>query len=106
MAMQHLGRLWVVAGALGLVAALAPYSTGQSDTGTLRVAIRDKASGEVVPAMICITSLADKTWRVPPDGRTPATFSGTSISSRGAGNRSSTSRATRRNGFRVIPAPR
>jgi hypothetical protein len=47
---------------------------GQTDTGTLRVAIRDQASGKVVPAMVCITSLADNTWRVPPDGRTPAGF--------------------------------
>jgi hypothetical protein len=43
--------------------------SGQSDSGTLHVAIRDKASGEVVPAMICITSRADNTWRTPPDGR-------------------------------------
>jgi hypothetical protein len=47
---------------------------GQSDTGTLSVAIRDKASGKVVPAMICITSLADNTWRQPPDGRLPAPY--------------------------------
>ncbi|HLJ15026.1 MAG TPA: CehA/McbA family metallohydrolase, partial [Bryobacteraceae bacterium] len=41
---------------------------------TLRVSIRDKSTGEVVPAMICITSLADHTFRVPPDGRSPASF--------------------------------
>ena len=46
----------------------------QLDTGTLSVTIRDKSSGEVVPAMICITSLADNTWRVPPDGRLPAGY--------------------------------
>jgi len=52
-----------------LLFGLAPYAIlGQSDLGTLRVAIHDKASGEVVPAMVCITSLADNTWRVPPDG--------------------------------------
>jgi hypothetical protein len=46
----------------------------QSDTGTLTVSIHDQASGEVVPAMICITSLADNSWRVPPDGRVPAGY--------------------------------
>jgi hypothetical protein len=49
--------------------ALAVYPMlGQSDIGTLRVAISDKASGKVVPAIVCITSKADNTWRVPPDG--------------------------------------
>jgi hypothetical protein len=47
---------------------------GQSGAGTLRVAIRDKASGEVVPAAVCITSLADGTWRIPPDGQTIVPF--------------------------------
>ena len=37
-------------------------------TGTLSVTIKDKATGETVPAMVCITSTADGTWRVPPDG--------------------------------------
>ena len=40
--------------------------------GTLHVAIHDQQSGQIVPAMICITWLADNTWRVPPDGRFPA----------------------------------
>src|SRR5215469_12349542 len=72
---RSLGRLLAVGGALALLFNLAPRSIlGQSDTGTLRVTIRDKASGQVTPAMVCITSLADKTWRVPPDGRTPAPF--------------------------------
>src|ERR1051326_6298278 len=48
--------------------------SGQSDFGTLHVAIHDKTSGEVVPAIVCITSLADKSWRIPPDGRMPAGF--------------------------------
>ena len=75
MSIQNLGRLLTVLAALALLFALAPYSVlGQSDTGTLRVSIRDKASGQVVPAIICITSLADNTWRVPPDGRLPAPF--------------------------------
>jgi len=36
--------------------------------GTLHVAITDKATGKVVPAIVCITSVTDHTWRVPPDG--------------------------------------
>ena len=39
------------------------------DTGTLRVEIVDRSTGQVVPAMVCITSLTDHKWRVPPDGR-------------------------------------
>jgi catechol 2,3-dioxygenase-like lactoylglutathione lyase family enzyme len=75
MSTRNLSRLLAALGALALLFALAPRSiSGQSDTGTLHVAIRDKASGQVVPAIICITSLADNTWRVPPDGRTPAKF--------------------------------
>ena len=49
-------------------------SFGQTDVGSLNVAIRDKASEAIVPAMICITSLADNTWRIPPDGRLPAPY--------------------------------
>jgi hypothetical protein len=41
---------------------------GQAGTGTLSVTIREKPSGETIPAMVCITSTADGTWRVPPDG--------------------------------------
>ncbi|MGA2629417.1 MAG: hypothetical protein ABSG54_04315 [Terriglobia bacterium] len=39
-----------------------------TDTGTLQVEIVDGSTGQVVPAMVCITSLADHKWRVPPDG--------------------------------------
>jgi hypothetical protein len=39
-----------------------------AQTGTLSVTIREKGMGETVPAMVCITSVADGTWRVPPDG--------------------------------------
>jgi len=42
---------------------------GQSGEGTLAVEIRDGSSGQVVPAMVAITSLVDGTWRTPPDGR-------------------------------------
>jgi catechol 2,3-dioxygenase-like lactoylglutathione lyase family enzyme len=75
MRIRSLGRLWPAPVVLCLFFSLAPYSiVGQSSSGTLRVAIRDKATGEVTPAMICITSLADNTWRVPPDGMSPAPF--------------------------------
>jgi hypothetical protein len=64
-----------VSGALSLLLGLALHPAfAQTDVGTLQVAIRDQQSGEIVPAMICITSLADNTWRTPPDGRTPADF--------------------------------
>ena len=42
--------------------------------GTLQVEIRDHATGRVVPAMVCITSLADHKWRTPPDGRSAPPF--------------------------------
>ena len=48
---------------------------GQSGEGTLQVEIRDEASGKMVPAMVCITSLADQKWRTPPDGHTVPTYS-------------------------------
>lgn len=57
-----------------MLALLFDVAFGQSDVGTLRVTIRDKASGQVTPAIVCITSVADNTFRVPPDGRTPAKF--------------------------------
>ena len=64
-------RTIFVRGASILLAAWAAYSTlGQSGAGTLRVEIEDK-----LPAMVCITSLADNTWRVPPDGQKVAPFS-------------------------------
>src|SRR5215468_3845136 len=75
MQIQKLSRLWLAPAALGMFFAVAPNSiVGQSASATLKVAIRDKANGEVVPAMICITSLADNTWRIPPDGMSPAPF--------------------------------
>lgn len=41
----------------------------QLGEGTLTVEIRDAASGQITPAMVCITSLQDNKWRTPPDGR-------------------------------------
>jgi hypothetical protein len=43
------------------------HAAAQSDT-SLSVEIRDDATGAIVPAMACITSVADGSWRVPPDG--------------------------------------
>jgi hypothetical protein len=64
-------RATLVARATGLaVLGLAFFSlAGQIGEGTLTVDIRGHASGRVTPAMICITSLRDNTWRTPPDGR-------------------------------------
>ena len=62
--------IWAAIAVLAVVFSVA----AQTDTGTLKVAIRDKATGQVTPAMICITSLADNSWREPPDGRVKATF--------------------------------
>jgi hypothetical protein len=46
----------------------------QSGEGTLRVEIRDQQTGRGVPAMVCITSLDDNKWRIPPDGRIAPPF--------------------------------
>ena len=46
----------------------------QSRDGTLNVEIRDGASRQVTPAMVCITSLEDQKWRTPPDGRVVPPF--------------------------------
>src|SRR5262245_31683143 len=68
-------RISTVCVALSLLFGTALHSVlGQPDVGTLQVEIRDQASGQIVPAMICITSLADNSWRVPPDGRMPAGY--------------------------------
>jgi hypothetical protein len=70
----HIRRAPVCATLSLLLVVATQCAFGQSDVGTLRVKIRDQASGQVVPAMICITSLADNTWRMPPDGRIPAGY--------------------------------
>ena len=74
---KHL-RPWTIRTAGFAVLAWALYTiSGQTGTGTLSVEIRDKASGRLVPAMICITSLADGKWRTPPDGTTVPPYSTT-----------------------------
>ena len=49
------------------------HLTAQSEASH-SVEIRD-ASGEISPAMVCITSLADGKWRTPPDGTTAPPYS-------------------------------
>lgn len=75
MSVDHPNQVATVWGTLALLFGLAAHPVfAQADVGTLRVSIRDKVSGAVVPAMICITSPTDNTWRTPPDGRLPAGF--------------------------------
>ena len=57
-------RIAFACGAAGLLY----YAAAQSGEGSLSVEIRDGATNRQVPAMVCITSLADGKWRVPPDG--------------------------------------
>ena len=40
-----------------------------SNDAVLRVEIRDEQNGEIIEAMVCVTSLSDGKWRTPPDGR-------------------------------------
>jgi len=69
-------RAALVRGFLASLVCWAGYSViAQSGDGILQVEIRDRATGDVVPAMVCITSLADKTYRTPPDGRVEPRFS-------------------------------
>jgi hypothetical protein len=51
------------------------HLAGQGHSGTLRVEIRDGPGGSIVPAMVCITSMQDGTWRTPPDGSVSPPFS-------------------------------
>ena len=62
MSVQTPNRIVTVSGTLAMLFSLAISPTfAQPDVGTLRVTIRDEQSGEIVPAMIGITSLADNT---------------------------------------------
>jgi hypothetical protein len=49
-------------------------SGAETAVGTLQVEILDDATKKNTPAMVCITSLADRKWRTPPDGRTSPPF--------------------------------
>lgn len=55
-----------------------PRSILAQAPATLHVRILDNATGTPVPALVCITSLEDGSWRVPPDGRvaSPAPVTG------------------------------
>ena len=44
------------------------YHLAAQSEGSLSVEIRDGSTGDIVPAMVCVTSLADQKWRTPPDG--------------------------------------
>jgi hypothetical protein len=46
-----------------------PKAAQKSAEGKLSVEVRDHETGQIVPAMVCITSLSDHKWRTPPDGR-------------------------------------
>jgi hypothetical protein len=59
-----------------LLAGWAVYSSlGQPGAGTLRVEIENQTTGQTVPAMVCITSVIDNSWRAPPDGQVAKPFS-------------------------------
>jgi hypothetical protein len=64
-------KIFALRAALVLCAAWAIWRSAAQAPATLSVEIRDDATGEIVPAMVCITSLADGKWHVPPDGATP-----------------------------------
>jgi hypothetical protein len=62
--------------AFALVFAWAAYAMlAQSGEGALKVEIRDKKTGQITPAMVCITSMEDHLWRTPPDGHVSPRFS-------------------------------
>jgi hypothetical protein len=69
MAVQKLNReytWWLVTPMLLVFAT--NQASGQPGIGTLHVSITDKETEKIVPALVCITSKPDNTWRVPPDG--------------------------------------
>ena len=75
---RSISRTAAVRAGLALLAVCGAYVIlGQSGEGTLTVEIREKPGGQVVPAMAAVTSLADGTWRTPPDGRVKPPYSTT-----------------------------
>ncbi|MSO24151.1 MAG: hypothetical protein EXQ58_13100 [Acidobacteria bacterium] len=58
-----------------LLAWVAYSQARESNEGELVVEIRDEKTRQTVPAMVCITSLADGKWRTPPDGRSVPPYS-------------------------------
>jgi hypothetical protein len=68
-------RILVLRGSLFLLLIWGAYHlTAQSEV-SLSVEIRDAGTGEIVPAMVCVTSLADHKWRTPPDGTVAPPYS-------------------------------
>lgn len=61
-------RTLLLRGAFLVLLGWAAYRSAAQSEASLSVEIRDAATGQVVPAMVCITSLADHKWRTPPDG--------------------------------------
>jgi hypothetical protein len=62
------GRAILVRAGFAVLLGWAAYTMlGQSGEGTLKVEIRE--GKHVVPAMVCVSSPADQSWRTPPDGR-------------------------------------
>ena len=57
-----------IRGVFLLLAAWGAWRLGGQSEASLSVEIRDGGTGGIVPAMVCITSLADGKWRTPPDG--------------------------------------
>src|SRR5438309_1614974 len=68
-------KMLAVRGAFTLVLIWCAYQLAAQSEASLQVEIRDAASGEIVPAMVCITSLADHKWRTPPDGTAAPPYS-------------------------------
>jgi hypothetical protein len=66
---QTRATLLARAAGLGVLGLAFSSLASQIGEGTLNVSIRDRESGRVTPAMVCITSLHDNKWRTPPDGR-------------------------------------
>lgn len=60
---------------MALVLVLAWTAFSQSPEGTLIVEIRDEKTRQIVPAMVCVTSVADGKWRTPPDGHNVPPYS-------------------------------
>lgn len=61
-------RLFALRGSFFALLIWGAYHLAAQSEASLSVEIRDAATGEIIPAMVCVTSLADHKWRTPPDG--------------------------------------
>lgn len=66
--------VWVRTGFAVLVVAVCSMLAFSGD-GTLKVEIVDDVTGQVLPAMVCITSVSDGTFRTPANGRAISPYS-------------------------------